>query len=74
MKTRTYYTPYTEVYSNKTIETIEVLPSTRLEELARMNFNSDFADLNINKKTIVRNWFMYELIMSKKPVKIIKTF
>ncbi len=64
----------TEVSLNKTIETIEVLPSTRLEELARMNFNSDFADLNISKKTEVRNMFMYELLILNKPVKITRTF
>jgi hypothetical protein len=54
--------------------TTEVLPSLRLEELARINFNSNFADLNSRHKTQVTKWFMYELLMSKKPVRIIETF
>ena len=63
-----------EIKSTDTMKTIKVLPTTRLNELARMNFNSDYTDLNDNRKTLVRYLFIDELLMSRRPVIIIRPF
>jgi len=52
----------------------KVLPSFRLEELARNHYHRNFNSLGHNAKTKIRNMFMYELLMANKEVTITATY